>query len=85
MEHLYKSKLDVAIDDIPYIQDVFKYVGEEWTAKLYQRVTTQQRPTVPLYTGLDMVKKGLIAFNTDGNYAYKLLKSINVNECSMCC
>lgn len=76
MEHLYKSKLDVAIDDIPYIQDVFKYVGEEWTTKLYHRVMTQQKPTVPLYTGLNMVKRGLIAFNTDGNYAYKILKSV---------
>ncbi len=76
MKHLYNSKLDVAIDDIPYTQDVLKYVGEEWTAKLYRRVMAKPKPLVPLYTGLNMVKKGYFAMNTDANYAYKILKSM---------
>lgn len=77
VEQLYNSKLEVAIDDIAYVQDIFKYVNEEWTAKLYNRVMTQSKPIVPLSKGLNMVKKGLFVLNTDANYAYKLLQRMS--------
>lgn len=75
MQHLYDSKLDVASDDVPYTLDIFKYVQEDWTAKLYEKVMEQPKPILPIYNGLSKVKKGYFAINTDGNYAYKILKS----------
>lgn len=29
VQQLYNSKLDVAIDDVAYVQDIFKYAGEK--------------------------------------------------------
>lgn len=75
MHQLYDSKLDVASDDVAYTKDIFKYVQEEWTAKLYEKVMEQPKPLLPVLTGLSQVKKGYFAINTDANYAYKILKS----------
>lgn len=88
VQQLYNSKLDVATDDVVYVQDIFKYAGEKWTKKLYNKVMTQPTPIVPLYQGLNMVKKGGFAISTDANYAYKILdrmsQDVAWNETNCC-
>lgn len=74
IKQLLHSKLEIAVDEVPYVLDNFQRVKEESAVQLYNTVISQPSPFMPLYSGLNMVKKGSFAFHTDGSYAYKILK-----------
>lgn len=76
MKQLLNSKLDFAMDDVPYVQDILSYVPEESAVKMYNKIMAQPHPLMPLRDGLNLVKKGGFAYNTDGSYAYEILKSM---------
>lgn len=67
MKQLSHSKLDLALDELPYIQDIFRYNIEESAVEMYNKVMKQRRPLLPLHEGLNMVKAGTLTFNTDGS------------------
>ncbi|XP_037027053.1 glutamate receptor U1-like isoform X2 [Bradysia coprophila] len=75
MKQLLHTRLDFAMDELPYIQDVFSHVFEESALEMYNKIMEQPIPFLPLFTGLDLVKKGSLAFNTDGIAAYAILKT----------
>lgn len=75
MKQLLNSRLDLAMDELPYIQDTFSHVFEESALLMYNKIMEQPKPFIPLFTGLNLVKKGTLAYNTDGIYAYAMLKS----------
>lgn len=75
MKQLLNSRLDFAMDELPYIQDTFSHVFEESALVMYNKIMEQPKPFIPLFTGLNLVKKGTLAYNTDGIYAYAMLKS----------
>lgn len=75
MKQLMHSGLDFAIDEFPYVQDVFAHSQEESAITLYNKIMAQPKPLLNVFAGLDLVKKGSLAFNTDGIYAYAILKS----------
>lgn len=70
------------MDEVPYVQDTFSYVFEESSLEMYNKIMAQPKPFQPLFTGLNLVKKGTLAFNTDGIYAYALLKSTSKLKCA---
>lgn len=76
MKQLLNSRLDFAMDELPYVQDTFHFIIEESAVEMYNKIMAQPKPLVPLFTGLNLVKKGTLAYNTDGIYAYALLKSV---------
>lgn len=65
----------LAMDELPYIQDTFNHVTEKSALEMYNKIMAQPKPFLSLFTGLNLVKKGTLAFNTDGVYAYAILKS----------
>nr|QGW45456.1 ionotropic receptor 75f [Bradysia odoriphaga] len=75
MRQLLNSRLDFAMDELPYVQDIFSHVFEESALEMYNKIMKQPIPFLPLFTGLDLVKKGSLAFNTDGISAYAILKT----------
>lgn len=77
MRQLLNTRLDFAMDELPYIQDTFSHVFEASALEMYNKIMDQPKPFLPLFTGLDLVKKGSLAFNTDGIYAYAILKSVH--------
>lgn len=77
MKQLLHSGLDFAIDEFPYVQDVFYHSQEESAVELYNKIIAQPKPLLNVFAGLDLVKKGSLAFNTDGIYAYAILKSMS--------
>lgn len=77
MKQLMHSGLDFAIDEFPYVEDVFRHSREETTVAMYNKIMEQSKPLLNVFTGLDLVKKGTLAFNTDGIYAYAILKSMS--------
>lgn len=74
MKQLFNSRMEFAVDEVPYILDNFKRVREESAVKLFRKVMSQPNAFLPLNRGLSMVKKGSFAFNTDGSFAYTILK-----------
>ncbi|KAJ6639573.1 hypothetical protein Bhyg_12321, partial [Pseudolycoriella hygida] len=64
------------MDELPYIQDTFCHVFEESALEMYNKIMRQPKPFLSLFTGLNLVKKGTLAFNTDGVYAYAILKTL---------
>lgn len=63
------------MDEYPYIQDTFVHIQEESAVEMYNKIMSQAKPFLPLDEGLNLIKKGTLAFNTDGIYAYTKLKS----------
>lgn len=80
MKQLLRSKLDLALDELPYIQDIFHYNTEESAVKMYNKIMSQPSPLLTLDKGLHFVKKGSLAFNTDGINAYPIVKSITLRR-----
>lgn len=74
MKQLLNTRLDFAMDELPYVQDTFSHVFEESALEMYNKIMAQPKPFIPLFTGLNLVKKGTLAYNTDGIFAYALLK-----------
>lgn len=64
------------MDEVPYVADFFHHVREESAIEMYNKIMKQPQPLIPLYEGLNLVKQGSLAYNTDGNYAYVILKCI---------
>lgn len=79
MKQLLNSRLEFAMDDVPYVQDTFNHVIEESAVEMYNKIMAQPKPFLSLFVGLDLVKKGAFAFNTDGIYAYAILKCASLN------
>lgn len=77
VKQLMHSGLDFAIDEFGYIEDVFHHSREESTVELYNKIMAQPKPFLNVFAGLDLVKKGSLAFNTDAIYAYAILKSMS--------
>lgn len=77
MRQLLNSKLDFAMDDVPYVRDFFQHIPEESAVEMYNRIMSQPNPLIPLYKGLDLVKQGSLAYNTDGTYAYAILQCMS--------
>lgn len=76
MKQLLQSKLDLAMDELPYIQDILHYNTEESAVRMYNKIMAQPMPFLPLYKGLNLVKDGSLALDTDGVNAYPILKSM---------
>lgn len=64
------------MDELPYIQDTFSFIIEESAVKMYEKIMAQPKPFYPLFTGLQLLKEGTLAFNTDGIFAYAILKGM---------
>lgn len=77
MKQLLHSRLDLALDELPYIQDIFHYNNEESAVEMYNKIMAQPTPFLSLNKGLNLVKKGSLAFNTDGVNAYPIVKSMS--------
>lgn len=80
MKQLLHSKLDLRLDELPYIQDIFRYNTEASAVEMYKKIMAQPSPLIPLHKGLNLVKRGTVAFNTDGVNAYPILKSITLHS-----
>lgn len=77
MKQLLHSELDLALDELPYIQDIFHYNTEDSAVQMYNKIITLPSPLLPLHKGLNLVKEGSLAFNTDGINAYPIVKSMS--------
>lgn len=75
MEHLLQSGLDFATDPFPYVVDIFNHSGDESAVKMYKKIMKQPKSFIPIFTALNLVKQGTLAYNTDGIYAYAILSS----------
>lgn len=77
MKQLLHSNMEMGMDRVPYVRDVFKRVNEETSFRLYKKlIDNPGRTIMPLQKGLDLVKKGGFAFNTDVISAYNILKGL---------
>lgn len=59
---LLNSKLEVAIDEVPYVLDNFKRVKEDSVVKLYNKVMEKPNPFMPVYRG-KLFKVDIFNFN----------------------
>lgn len=75
MKQLLHSNLDLAMDELPYVQDILHYNTEESAVQIYNRILAQPTPFLSLYKGLSLVQDGSLAFDTDGVNAYPIVKS----------
>lgn len=81
MKQLLHSNMEMGMDRVPYVRDVFKRVKDESSFKLYKKLIDNQDKTImPLQKGLDLVKKGGFAFNTDVISAYNILKGLFLED-----
>lgn len=74
VQQLLHSDLICYIDENAYVRDHIEHFNEESVNKLYNKITAQADPFVPLETGVDLIKKGGNVFYTDGSHGYLIAK-----------
>ncbi|XP_037041261.1 ionotropic receptor 75a-like [Bradysia coprophila] len=77
VKQLLNSHFDFGVDIVPYVLDNFRSATEESTIELYNKIMQNPgKALMPLETGLSLLKRGGFVFNTDGSYAYHVLKDM---------
>ncbi|KAJ6650172.1 hypothetical protein Bhyg_05417, partial [Pseudolycoriella hygida] len=76
VEQLLHIPFKFGVDAVPYVIDNFHVAKDEATVKLYQKVMKNPEEVImPLRTGIRLIKQGGFVFNTDGSYAYIILRN----------
>nr|QGW45452.1 ionotropic receptor 75b [Bradysia odoriphaga] len=81
VKQLGRSSLNFGIDDSAYILETFDQSNEDSVVKLRKRIMkNRDKNIMDLHEGLDLMKKGGFAFNTDVTSSYLKIKKMLTDD-----